>query len=76
MDTQEKLPAMLDWCAKIQYPNLKPLVAGTIFIEANAPMHEVEAAFKKKFTEFIPDTYEIKELIRGSIWFGPTKEDV
>lgn len=67
--------AYLDWCAKIQYPNLKPLVAGTLYLEATSTMAEVEAAFKKKFTEFIPDTYEIKEMVRGSVWFVPAKEN-
>lgn len=71
-----KFDPTIDWCARLQYPNSEPLIAGTLFIEASATLKEVEAAFKKKCSAYIPDGYEILELIRGTVWFAPAKENM
>jgi hypothetical protein len=67
--------AMKEWCGKIKFPELKPLIAGTLFIEANAKMNEVEEGFRKLFNKHLPDTYEIVDMIPGAIWFVPAKEN-
>lgn len=66
---------LLDWVAKIQYPNLKAIYAGTIYLEASAKDSEVRAAVFKMFHQYLPEGFEIKELIRGSIWFVPAREN-
>lgn len=68
--------AMLEWVGRIQYPKLKAIYAGTLFIEASAKDHEVREEFMKLFLQYLPEGFEIKEMIRGTIWFVPAKENM
>lgn len=57
------------WCAKIQYPGLKPCVGGTITMPADAQYHEIEAALTAHFLTFIPPGFQILEHMCGAIFY-------
>lgn len=59
------------WCAKIQFPGLKPLIFGTITCEASAKMHEVEAAVREEIRQHLPDGWSLINLMPGQVLFVP-----
>lgn len=67
--------AMIEWVGYIQYPNLKAVYAGTLFLEASVEGDEVREAFMEFSLKYLPKGFEIKEMIRGSVWFVPNWEN-
>lgn len=63
------------WCARIQYPGLKPVIFGTLFWAAKAPMAEIEAEMHKIIRQHVPEGYKLVDLIPGQVFFVEEKDD-
>jgi len=61
--------AIRPWCAVAQYPGLKEFLAGTIVMPREAQFHEVEAALRAHFDQFIPPGYKIIKHAAGALFF-------
>ena len=64
-------PAIRPWCAFGAYPDLKPLVTGTITMPVNARHDEIEAAMLAKIAEHMPPGFVIEKLLPGALFFVP-----
>lgn len=62
------------WCAVAQYPDKKKLWCGTITMPANAQYHEIEAAMRNHMLQFLPNGFEITDLVCGALFFQPAEE--
>jgi hypothetical protein len=68
------MTAVRPWCAKAQFPGLKPFIGGTVPMPSDAKAHEVEDALRAHILTFLPDGFDIIEPICGSLFFVPAKE--
>lgn len=56
------------YVVKLAFPGKKPFFFGNVVCDANAPMHEVQAAASAKLTEYLPDGWVMEQCIPGAIW--------
>lgn len=73
-----------DWCMRLQYRDLAPVLFGTVSVPSGAKLHEIETALSSTASKHIPHGYKILDLIPGSLWFRapattddlPSKESI
>lgn len=67
-------PAIRPWCAKAQYPGLKPFMGGTVLIPHDARIDQIEAALEAHFLTFLPPGFQIIEPVAGALFFNDEGE--
>lgn len=61
--------AIRPWCAKAQYPGLKPFIMGNITMPSDARHDEIVDALQAHALTFIPPGFIIIEPMGGALFF-------
>jgi hypothetical protein len=59
------------WCGRIQYPDKKPILIGSIVMSSEAQFHEVEAALIEMASKHLPSGFKVCDMLPGLIYFVP-----
>lgn len=64
------------WCARLQYPGLRPFLFGTIVVRHEAPDHEVRLELMRAVAEVLPTEPPplLVGLTPGALFYQPEKE--